>query len=164
MDRPQRTHAARRRRAVGGAAAMVVSLATACGSPEAPSEEQARAAATGETRGLVLSTFAMVIPEPDPGACPAGLNLNAKQFDEQHGREVATDCEDPGAHPDPGFQRLEAPGTLVGLDLDGLTSSSDAAGRCAHDDFDCVENHCEAKDCYPVECPDDDEEHPRQYW
>ena len=134
MDRPQRTHA-RRRHSVGGVAAMALSLAAACGSPEAPSEEQARAAATGETRGLVLSTFAMVIPEPDPEACPAGLNLNAKQFDEEYGREVATDCDDPGAHPDPGFQRLEAPGTLAGLDLDGLTSSSDAPGRCAHDDF-----------------------------
>lgn len=109
--------------------------ASGCGSPEPPSAEQAKAAAQGETRGLVLSRFAMVIPAPDGAACPEGLNLNAKQLEEKFGTDIATDCDDPGAHPDPGFMTLTAPGTLAGIDLDGLTSSSDAQGQCAHDDF-----------------------------
>lgn len=113
----------------------LVLLLTACGSPEVPTEEQARTAAQGETRGLVLSDFSMVIPAPDPAACPEGLNLNAKQWEELHDREVATDCDDPGAHPDPGFMTLAAPGVLTGVDLDAQTSSVAAGGVCAHDDF-----------------------------
>lgn len=109
----------------------------ACGSPETPAPERARDAAQGSTRGFVLSKWAVVIPERDPAACPQGFNLNYDEFEKQQGREVATDCDDPGAHPDPGFMTLDAPGTLVGLDLDGEASTSTSVGShtCPHDDF-----------------------------
>ncbi|MBW2422139.1 MAG: hypothetical protein JRH19_26645 [Deltaproteobacteria bacterium] len=109
----------------------------ACGAPEPPSAEDAAAAARGETRGFVLSRWAMVIPATDPADCPQGFNLNYVEFEEQQGREVATDCDDPAAHPDPGYRTLDAPGTLLGLDLDGIASTlaSSGPGTCPHDDF-----------------------------
>jgi hypothetical protein len=110
-------------------------LIVACGSPEIPTQEDARAAAQGATRGFVLSSFQMVIPPADPAACPDGFNLNSKQLEEKLGTSVGTDCDDPLAHPDPGFVTLETPGSLAGLDLDGRVSRRSEGGVCAHDDF-----------------------------
>ena len=112
-------------------------FAMACGAPEPPSAADAAAAATGATRGFVLSRWAMVIPETDPANCPEGFNLNYVEFEEQQGREVATDCDDPAAHPDPGYMTLDAAGTLMGLDLDAVASTlaSPGPGTCPHDDF-----------------------------
>jgi hypothetical protein len=50
---------------------------------------------------------------------------------------VATDCDDPGAHPDPGYRTLDAASQLPGLDLDGFASTTARPGpdTCPHDDF-----------------------------
>jgi dienelactone hydrolase len=84
-------------------------------------------------RGFVVSTFGSVVATHDGDPCPGGFNLNPGE----HDPPLADDCADPQANQDPLFNTLAAPGTVDGVDLDGIASRRDAPGanECAHDDF-----------------------------
>lgn len=84
-------------------------------------------------RGFVVSRFGAVVATHDGDPCPGGFNLNPGE----HDPPLDDDCANPQANQDPLFRTLAAPGTVDGVDLDGIASRRDAPGaeECAHDDF-----------------------------
>ncbi|MBK6511832.1 MAG: hypothetical protein IPG06_21970 [Haliea sp.] len=135
----------------------VALLLGACGDKSASvvaTEEVIATAAQEQVRGFVFSKWEYDIPDNAP-ECPEGLNITDEEFfpDEyaavreevkahRGGRpEGATEllpvdaCKDPGAMPDPGFKLFEGNVATVGLDLDGVNSTTAAGGQCAHNDF-----------------------------
>ncbi len=90
-----------------------------------------------DVQGFVVSGFAAIVPAHASDACPGGFNLGPIERQVQGLPALADDCADPEANQDPDFKPFAAPGTLDGLDLDGIVSARDAPGDtpCAHDDF-----------------------------
>jgi hypothetical protein len=133
-------------------------LLGACGDKSASvvaTEEVKATAAQEQVRGFVFSKWEYDIPDDAP-ECPEGLNITDEEFFsdeyaavreevkkriEAGDREGATEllpadaCKDPGAMPDPGFKLFEGNVATVGMDLDGVNSTTAAGGQCAHNDF-----------------------------
>ncbi len=140
-------------------ASSLIPLLSACSdelASTAPSADVIAAAAGGEVRGFVFTSWGYEIPRDDPGECPDGFNVTEPEFlseeyaavgDEVKRRYEAGDrdgamsllpanaCKDPLVRPDPGHITLDGPATVAGIDLDGLHSERAMGGQCAHDDF-----------------------------
>lgn len=119
----------------------------------AASTARSEDASEGETLGFVVSSWGHRVPETRPKYCPEGVNENETEhfgitlselradvrsvgYSEAMVRFLPRDaCQDPTVQKDPGFKVLAGDPPMRGLDLDGVHSSADQDGACAHDDF-----------------------------
>jgi hypothetical protein len=84
-------------------------------------------------RGFVFAAFASIPPTFEGDPCPGGFNLNPNE----QVPPLADDCDNPETVTDPLFKTVAVPGTIDGVDLDGVNSrrAAPSGAECPHDDL-----------------------------